>query len=112
MGRFSRSWDLVGQSFDILLKDKQLMLFPVLSGISCVIVTFLTGMSGIAAFLPTLRAAGINQHNFQHYSKSREFAAAMFVLYLVNYFVIVFFNVALVGVDNSRLTAGACTFHQ
>lgn len=112
MGRFSRSWDLVGQSFDILLKDKQLMLFPVLSGISCVIVTFLTVMSGIAIFLPTLRAAGINQHNFQHFSKSPEFAAAMFVLYLVNYFVIVFFNVALVGVANSRLTGGAWTFDQ
>jgi len=36
----------------------------------------------------------------------------MFVLYLANYFVIVFFNVALVGVANSRLTGGAWTFDQ
>ncbi len=112
MGRFSRSWELVEQSFAILWADKQLMLFPVLSGISCVIVTALLGLSGIAVFLPALRAAGINQHNFQHFSKSPEFAAAMFVLYLANYFVIVFFNVALVGVANSRLTGGAWTFDQ
>src|SRR5882724_4148048 len=112
MGRFSRSWELVEQSFAILWADKQLMLFPVLSGISCVIVTLLLGLSGLAVFLPALRDAGINQHNFQHFSKSPEFAAAMFVLYLANYFVIVFFNVALVGVANSRLTGGAWTFDQ
>jgi len=70
MGRFSRSWELVEQSFAILWADKQLMLFPVLSGISCVILTALLGLSGIAVFLPALRAAGINQHNFQHFSKS------------------------------------------
>src|SRR5712664_4899983 len=110
MGRFSRSWELVEQSFAILWADKQLMLFPVLSGISCVIVSLLLGLSGLAVFLPALRAAGINQHNFQHFSKSPEFAAAMFVLYVANYFVIVFFNVALVGVANSRLMGGSWTF--
>jgi hypothetical protein len=112
MGRFSRSWELVEQSFAILWADKQLLLFPVLSGISCVIVTALLGLGGIAAFLPALRATAINQHNFQHFSRSPEFAAAMFVIYLANYFVIVFFNVALVGVANSRLTGGAWTFDQ
>ena len=29
MGKFSRTWDLVKQSFVILRSDKQLMLFPV-----------------------------------------------------------------------------------
>jgi len=112
MGRFSRSWDLVEESFAILWADKQLMLFPVLSGISCLIVTLLLGVSGIAIFLPALRAAGITPQNFQHFSSSPEFAAAMFTLYLANYFVIVFFNVALVGVANSRLTGGVWTFDQ
>jgi len=50
MGRFSRSWDLVQESFAILWADKQLMLFPVLSGISCLIVTLLVGVSGLAIF--------------------------------------------------------------
>ena len=112
MGRFSRSWDLVAQSFQILWADKQLMFFPVLSGISCVIVTLLLGAGGLAAFLPAIRAAGITAQNFPHTAKSPEFAAAMFVFYLANYFVIVFFNVALVGVANSRLTGGNWTFDQ
>lgn len=112
MGRFSRSWELVEQSFAILWADKQLMLFPVLSGISCVMVTLLLSASGAAIFLPAIRAAGITPQNFQHSTKSPEFAAAMFVFYLANYFVIVFFNVALVGVANSRLTGGNWTFDQ
>jgi len=112
MGTFSRSWDLVEESFAILWSDKQLMLFPVLSGISCVIVTMLLGAGGLAMFLPALRAAGITAQNFQHTTKSPEFAAALFVFYIANYFVIVFFNVALVGVANSRLTGGNWTFDQ
>jgi hypothetical protein len=112
MGRFSRSWDLVNQSFAILWKDKQLMLFPVLSGISCVIVTLLLAAGGLAIFLPAIREAGITPENFQNSGRSTEFMAAMFVFYLANYFVIVFFNVALVGVANSRLTGGTWTFDQ
>jgi hypothetical protein len=69
-------------------------------------------VSGLAIFLPAIRAAGITPQNFQHSTKSPEFAAAMFVFYLANYFVIVFFNVALVGVANSRLTGGNWTFDQ
>src|SRR5260221_1661079 len=112
MGRFSRSWDLVQESFAILWADKQLMFFPVLSGISCLIVTVLLRVSGLAIFLPEIRAAGITPQNFPHFAKSPEFAAAMFVFYLANYFVIVFFNVALVAVANSRLTGGNWTFDQ
>jgi hypothetical protein len=95
-----------------LWADKQLMLFPVLSGISCLIVTLLLATGGLAIFLPALREAGITPQNFQHTARSPEAAGAMFVLYLANYFVIVFFNVALVGVANSRLTGGNWTFDQ
>src|SRR5215467_16035859 len=110
MGRISRSWDLVEESFAVLWADKQLMLFPVLSAISCLVVTLLLGTGGLAIFLPALREAGITPQNFQHTARSPEIAAAMFVFYLANYFVIVFFNVALVVVANSRLTGGNWTF--
>ena len=112
MGRFSRSWNLVEESFAVLWADKQLTLFPVLSGISCLIVTLLLGAGGLAIFLPALREAGITPQNFQHTARSPELATAIFVFYLANYFVIVFFNVALVGVANSRLTGGNWTFDQ
>src|SRR6266403_5470258 len=49
MGKFSRSWQLVMQSFAILRSDKQLMLFPVLSAVSCFVVTAMIATGG--AFL-------------------------------------------------------------
>ena len=38
------------------------------------------------------------------------FLLGMFTMYVANYFIIVFFNVALVGVANSRLMGGTWTF--
>jgi hypothetical protein len=109
MGKFSRSWELVKQSFAVLRSDKQLMLFPVLSAISCLFVTLLIGTGGTLLMLPARAAALANGERFQP-NQSPVFLLAMFMLYVANYFVIVFFNVALVGVANSRLMGGTWTF--
>ncbi|HET8965422.1 MAG TPA: DUF6159 family protein [Candidatus Acidoferrum sp.] len=114
MGRLSRSWDLVSASFSILWADKQLLMFPVLSGVSCVIVTLLLLAGGAAVFQPQLGnlSALIPRDNPQAFVGSPEVMGALFLLYMANYFVIIFFNVALVGVANSRLTGGSWTFDQ
>jgi len=109
MGKFSRSWELVKQSFAILRSDKQLMLFPVLSAISCLFVTALIATGGTLLLLPA-RAAALASGEQWHPNQSPLFLAGMFTLYVANYFVIVFFNVALVGVANSRLMGGTWTF--
>src|ERR1700739_2170377 len=111
MGKFSRSWELVKQSFAILRSDKQLMLFPVLSAISCLFVTILIGTGGTLLLLPARAAALASGERFSP-NQSPVFMLAMFTLYVANYFVIVFFNVALVGVANSRLMGGSWTFDQ
>jgi hypothetical protein len=114
MGRLSRSWDLVTASFSILWADKQLLMFPVLSGASCVIVTILLLAGGAAIFEPQLGnlSALIPRDDPRAFAGSPEVMGALFLLYLANYFVIIFFNVALVGVANSRLTGGSWTFDQ
>ena len=114
MGRFSRSWDLVSQSFSVLWADKQLLMFPVLSGVSCVIVTLLMLAGGLAVLQPQLGtlAALSARGNPEAFVRSPEMMAAIFALYLANYFVIVFFNVALVGVANSRFTGENWTFDE
>lgn len=109
MGKFSRSCELVKQSFAILRSDKQLMLFPVLSAISCLIVTAMIATGGTILLLPARAAALANGEQF-HPNQSPLFLIGMFTLYVANYFVIVFFNVALVGVANSRLMGGTWTF--
>jgi hypothetical protein len=109
MGKFSRSWQLVGQSFAVLRSDKQLMLFPVLSAVSCFILTAIIATGGAFLMLPA-RAAAIAAGEQFNPSQSPMFLLGLFILYVVNYFVIVFFNVALVGVANSRLMGGTWTF--
>ena len=109
MGKFSRSWELVKQSFAVLRSDKQLMLFPILSAISCLFVTILISTGGMLLVLPARAAALASGARFNP-NQSPAFMVAMFTLYVVNYFVIVFFNVALVGVANSRLMGGTWTF--
>jgi len=109
MGKFSRSWELVKQSFTILRSDKQLMLFPVLSAVSCFVVTAVIATGGAFLLLPA-RAAAIAAGERFNPNQSPMFLLGMFTLYVVNYFVIVFFNVALVGVAHSRLMGGTWTF--
>jgi hypothetical protein len=109
MGKFSRSWELVKQSFAILRSDKQLMLFPVLSAICCLFVTLVIGTGGTLMMMPAMASAAANGEQF-HPNQSPVFLLGMFTLYVANYFVIVFFNVALVGVANSRLMGGTWTF--
>ena len=98
------------QSFAILRSDKQLMLFPVLSAVSCFVVTAMIATGGAFLLLPA-RAAAIAAGERFNPNQSPMFLLGMFTLYVVNYFVMVFFNVALVGVANSRLMGGTWTFH-
>ena len=109
MGRFARSWALMKESFAILGSDKQLMLFPILSAISCLFVTALIATGGIIALFPQIKAAALTGQQW-HPAQNPMYLLALFSVYVANYFIIVFFNVALVGVANSRLMGGPWTF--
>jgi hypothetical protein len=109
MSKFSRSWELVKQSFAILRSDKELMLFPVLSAVACLCVTAIIAIPGTLALLPSIASAAASGERWQP-GHAPLFWPIMFALYVGNYFVIVFFNVALIGVANSRLTGGTWTF--
>lgn len=104
MEKLSNSWDLVTQSFHVLMADTELLWLPVLSGTSCILVTAAIFLGGGAFFYPAIRpviAAG------GRWQPSPEFLfGACFVFYLANYFVIVFFNTALVGAATIRLQGG------
>ena len=109
MGNFSRSWALMRESFAVLRSDKQLMLFPILSAISCLFVTALIATGGAFVVLPQIMATSAAGQQWQPIH-STPYMLALFAVYVANYFVIVFFNVALVGVANSRLMGGPWTF--
>lgn len=99
--RFSRSWDLVKASAEVLAKDKELLVFPLLSAICTLIVAaaFVLPAFGLGA-LDGLRegevGAGLHLGAY----------VLAFLFYLVQYFVIFFFNSALVGAALIRLDGG------
>jgi len=96
-GSISRSWVLVKASANVLRLDKELMVFPLLSGVATVLVT----VSFIAPFALT---GGF--HAFDREGARYLAYAVGFFFYLVQYAVIFFFNSALVGAALVRLAGG------
>ena len=87
--RLSNGWKISMNSFKVLRENKQLILFPILSGISLLVVigSFTTAM---------LAAAGWDPDNISDTYGSVGDYLLLFVFYIVNYFIIVFFNMALI----------------
>lgn len=98
--RFSRSWGLVKASGAVLKANKRLMVFPVLSSICTLIVA--------ASFLFPAYASGVFTH-VDHGHMTPGAAALLFVFYLVQYFIVIFFNSALVGAALIYLRGGSPT---
>lgn len=96
MGRFSRSLELVGQSFRLLMQDKELMVLPLVSGIvtAAVIATFFVGF-GLSAALMSHPQPII--------------ALPMFLMYVATYFVGIFFHAAVIAGATERLRGGTPT---
>jgi hypothetical protein len=76
------------------------------------VVTVLLLAGGAAIFEPQLGdlSALFARNNPEAVVRSPAAMGAVFALYMANYFVIIFFNVALVGVANSRFTRENWTF--
>jgi hypothetical protein len=88
--RLSNGWNIAMNSFTVLKENRQLIIFPILSGISMVLVI---GSFVVAA----LAAAGWNVDNLQDTNPHNAVNyLILFLYYVVNYFIIVFFNMALV----------------
>lgn len=88
--RLSNGWNLAMNSFTVLKENRQLIIFPILSGISMLLVI---GSFFVAVFA----AAGWDFDNLRDTDTQNVVNyVILFLYYLVNYFVIVFFNMALV----------------
>src|SRR5262245_7898194 len=100
--RFSRSWALIKASGAVLKQDKELLVFPFLAAVATLLVA--------ASFLVPLFVAGAFDRPA---GESPETASLviLFLFYLTQYFVIFFFNSALVGAAMIRLDGGDPTVH-
>lgn len=94
---FSRTWELTKQSVAVLRADKEILWFPVMSAIAAIAVS--------VSFLLPLWGVGLLQTMAQDENRVVAYVVA-FAFYVVNYFVIIFFNSALVACANIRLSGG------
>ncbi|MBP7557414.1 MAG: hypothetical protein KA821_14155 [Chitinophagaceae bacterium] len=87
--RLSNGWKIAMNSFKVLNANKQLVLFPILSSISLILVigSFVVGALAINGWNGDFLDE--NQNPILQY-------AILFVFYVINYFIIVFFNMALI----------------
>jgi hypothetical protein len=92
--KFTRSWELTKASAEVLRSDKELLLFPVISSLAALLVaaTFLIPIFGLRLF----EGGQIGPLGF----------VVGFLFYVCQYFVIFYFNVALVGAAMIRLEGG------
>lgn len=98
MGKFARSWELMKASAGVLRSDKSLLVFPLLSGL-CSLVVMASFMIPVASM--TIEGARLGVH-YRHGLSTASWTL-LFAFYLVQYFVIIFFNTALAGVALKRL---------
>jgi membrane-anchored glycerophosphoryl diester phosphodiesterase (GDPDase) len=88
---FGRSWSLMKSSFSVRKSDKELVVFPFLSGA--------VSLLALIAFILPLIVLDIIENEMLFY-------VGLFAYYFVVSFVAIFFNAALVGAASIRLNGG------
>lgn len=96
--KIQNSWELAKSSARVLEADKELLVFPLLSGAALILVT-------ASFFVPTLIFGASMSHLAQGAIGPAGFVL-LFAFYVVQYFVIIFFNSALIGAAMMRLEGG------
>jgi len=88
LDKLSNGWQISMNSFKVLKENKELIVFPILSGVSLLLI--------VGSFaLITLSGAGWDVHNLSR-PHTLENYLLIFLFYIVNYFIVVYFNTALI----------------
>lgn len=97
MGRIGTGWQLTKTSLHVLRKDKELLLFPLLSGLALIgiLAAFVGGMFVTVGFGAAFGG-----------DLTWLFAVVMVVYYVVSFFIAFFFNAAIIGAATIRLNGG------
>ncbi|MEM3399365.1 MAG: DUF6159 family protein [Candidatus Micrarchaeia archaeon] len=97
-GAISNGFLLMKQSFSVLMKDKEILLFPIIASV-------FTGLAFISLFVPYALLLGV----LGDYAEPVAFLL-LFLFYFVSSLITIFFNAALVSCVNIRFSGGDPTF--
>lgn len=93
MGRITRSFQLVGQSYRLLMQDKELMVLPLISG-------------AVMAAAVAIFAVGYGIDTSRLQARGPELYVPMFLLYVITYTIGIFFQAAVVAGATERMRGG------
>ena len=110
MEKIGNTWELIKQSFTVLKSDKELMLLPIASAISCLMVSVLVLGGGALVLYPEMQSATAAGGSWQ--ADPSTVTLGLFVFYFANYCVIVFFNVALIAGAYHRMAGRSLTLRE
>lgn len=104
MGKFSRSWEMMKESWQVLQVDKKILVFPLMSSLCCLIVfaSFAYPIFGSVNWQSNQNWETVFQQDWTYY-------LVLLLFYIITYFVIVFFNSALIACAAIRLGGGEPT---
>lgn len=97
MGRISRGWQLAKLSIGIIRKDKEILIFPVLSGLITIAILASFVLGAFFTFGFSAIAGGASQWILY---------AFLVVFYFVSFFVAIFFNACVIGCATIRMNGG------
>jgi len=97
---FSRSWKITKLSFDVIMKDKELLLFPLLAGIFSTL--FMVAMLFPSIITSFMKGSG-QSYGITEY-------LIFFITYLGLAFIATFFNVCVVYTTKIRFGEGMRLF--
>lgn len=97
---WGRSWQLVKASWAILQSDKELLWFPVISGIVTILICIVMFIPSVVVSI-TLFSTGAGEEVTQVFG-----FVGLFIFYLVTYTISIYFNTALIGAAMIRMDGG------
>jgi hypothetical protein len=97
VGRIGRGWQLTKMSLRVIREDKEILIFPVLSGLFTILIlaSFIGGVFFTGGF-DTLENGSTNWLMY----------VLVFLFYLVSFFITIFFNAAIIGCATIRMNGG------
>ncbi len=101
MGKFAASKKIVFESWELMMKDKEIMLFPILSILSCLALLAIL-VSGFYVL-----ALNSNWDNINHLSQEAQQVyniVFLFLYYLVTFFTINFFDAGIITIVHGRFS--------
>jgi hypothetical protein len=100
MERISYTFDMMRSSWEVLKAEKRLVLFPLISFICCVLVLLSFGLPLWANGFPN--SEQLHQRPLLYYGM-------LFLFYFLNYFIVIFFNSAVIACAVLRMRGGEPT---